>query len=165
MKSFAATFVVFLAAGFVPVHAEPQTVIDDSRSPQYLFTMAAKSGTFAKNELTLTGVPLVVYFSDRPHRTAGHMDLQAFLNMWDEGVDSLKDDPPNAELAIFEESGVTHSVVILRKPVVNGDDISFDVTVIDEETPAAFGRSTLFIDGQILPAGLSPKLQQAPPTQ
>jgi hypothetical protein len=146
MRKLAAAIVVLLTIGVVSVRAEPQTVIDDSKNLQYLFTMAAKSGTYADNTLRLTGVPLVVYFSDRPHRIAGHMDLQAFLEMWDEGVDNFKADPPNAELAIFEESGVTHTVLIVSKPAVDGDDISFDVDVIDEKIPATFEQSTLFID-------------------
>ncbi|TDI91159.1 MAG: hypothetical protein E2O72_02580, partial [Candidatus Dadabacteria bacterium] len=46
-------------------------VIDDSKNPRYLFTLASASGTFEGDTLTLKGVPLVVYFSDRPVRVAG----------------------------------------------------------------------------------------------
>ena len=46
-------------------------VIDNSKEPQYLFTLASKSGTFEGDILTLKGIPLVVYFSDRPVRVAG----------------------------------------------------------------------------------------------
>jgi hypothetical protein len=69
--------------------------------------------------------------------------------MWDQGVDNFKDDPPNAELAIYEESGVKHAVLILGKPAVEGDDISYQVKVLDETVPKSFGHATLFIDIRI----------------
>jgi hypothetical protein len=147
MKKLAAAIAVSMAAGVTSVYAAPQTVIDDSKNPQYLVTMAAATGTFAGDTLTLAGVPLVVYFSDRPKRVAGHMDLQSFLQLWDEGGDDFKHDPPNAELAIYEESGVAHAVLIISKPAVDADSISFQVDVIDEKVPATFGHATLFIDG------------------
>ena len=51
-------------------------VIDESENPQFLFVMSAVSGSFDGETLTLTGVPSVVYFSDRPYRIAGHMSLE-----------------------------------------------------------------------------------------
>ena len=88
-------------------------VIDNSNEPQYLFTLASKSGTFEGDTLTLKGIPLVVYFSDRPVRVAGHITLEKFAGMWDKGVDNFKVDPPNAEIAIYDESGDKHAVLII----------------------------------------------------
>ena len=34
-----------------------ENVIDSTKNPQYLFTLAAKSGTFEGDTLTLKGVP------------------------------------------------------------------------------------------------------------
>ena len=155
MKKLAAALVVCLIAGAVSVQAGPQTVISDAKNIRYLFTMAAKSGTSAGDTLTLKGVPLVVYFADRPYRVAGHMNLESFLQLWDKGVDNFKDNPPNAQLAIYEESGDKHAVLIISKQAVNGDAISFKVDIIDETLPGSFGHATLFIDGLgiIFPSG------------
>ncbi len=121
-------------------------VIDDSKEPQYLFTLASKSGTFEGDTLTLKGIPLVVYFSDRPVRVAGHITLEKFVGMWDKGVDNFKDNPPNAELAIYDKKGDKHAVLIISRPEVKGDTISFKVRLIGESIPKSLGHSTLFID-------------------
>ncbi len=123
-----------------------ENVIDDSKNPQYLFTLASKSGTFEGNTLTLNGVPLVVYFSDRPVRVAGHITLEKFIGMWDKGIDNFKNNPPNAELAIYDKTGDKHAVLVVSKPEVKGDAISLKVELISEKMPASFGHSTLFID-------------------
>jgi len=130
----------------VPGLVFAENVIDDSKNPQYLFTLASKSGTFEGDTLTLKGIPLVVYFSDRPVRVAGHITLEKFAGMWDNGVDNFKDNPPNAELAIYDKKGDKHAVLIISRPEVKGDTISFNVRLIDESIPETFGHSTLFID-------------------
>ena len=124
-----------------------ENVIDDSKNPQYLFTLASKSGTFKGDTLTLKGIPLVVYFSDRPYRTSGHLSLEDFVKLWDKGVNNFKNDPPNAELSIYKESGDKHAVVIIKKPKVKDDNVTFNVVVIDETIHESFGHTTLFIDG------------------
>jgi hypothetical protein len=123
-----------------------ENVINDSKTPQYLFTLASKSGTFKGDTLTLKGIPLVVYFSDRPVRVAGHITLEKFAGMWDKGVDNFKEDPPDAELAIYDKKGDKHAVLIISRPKVKGDTISFKVRLIGESIPKKFGHSTLFID-------------------
>ena len=138
-------FIVLLLALFSnPLHAEQ--VVDDSQKPQFLFTLASKEGTFDKNILTLKDVPLVVYFSDRPVRKAGHISLGEFVSIWEKGADSFKNDPPNAELALFEKKSDKHAVVIISNPEVKGDTISFKVKIIGEMIPKKFEHSTLFID-------------------
>ena len=146
------TLMLMLAPGLV--FAEP--VINDSKTPQYLFTLSAKSGTLDGDTLTLKEVPLVVYFSDRPNRIAGHVTLEKFIEMWDKGVDSFKVDPPDAELAIYDESGDKHGVLIISAPVVKGDSISFRVRVFAESVPESFGHATLFIDSFIIMTGGGP---------
>ena len=121
-------------------------VIDNSKEPQYLFTLASKSGTFEGDILTLKGIPLVVYFSDRPVRVAGHITLEKFAGMWDKGVNSFKADPPNAELAIYDKKGDKHAILIISSPEVKGDTISFKVRLISESIPKSLWHSTLFID-------------------
>lgn len=154
MKKLAAAIAFSLAAGILPAVAQPLTIIDDSKAVPYLFTLASHSGTFAADTLTLKGIPLVVYFADRPHRVAGHLDLKTFVELWDKGADNFNLNPPNAELSIYQEGGDTHAVLIIETPVVKGEDISFKVNVIDEKIPDAFKHATLFIDalGVIFPS-------------
>lgn len=90
-----------------------ENVIDDSKNAKYLFTLASKSGTFEGDILTLKGIPLVVYFSDRPVRVAGHITLEKFVEIWDKGVDSFNEDPPDAELSIYDNEGDKHAVFII----------------------------------------------------
>ena len=137
---------IFMLMITAPLLTFADPVIDDSKNAQYLFTLASKSGTFEKDILTLKGVPLVVYFSDRPVRKSGHISLEEFIQMWDQGVDSFRDNPPNAELALFDKKRDEHAVVVLRNPKVAGNTISFEVEVIGETVPEKFEHSTLFID-------------------
>lgn len=95
---------------------------------KYLFVQAATSAKIEahkehKNQylLTLIGIsPYVSYFSDRPYRTAGHMKVEKFENLWKEkGKDSFQVDPPNAELVAIQlqpEDKVLNYTVELTKP-------------------------------------------------
>ena len=123
-----------------------QPVIDDSKNPEYLFTMSAKSGSFDQEKLTLGDVPLVVYFTDRPYRKSGHMSLEDFAKMWEQDVETYNQVPPNAELAIYDQDGDTHAVLIIDTPEITGSVISFMVTVLEGEIPETFDHATLFID-------------------
>jgi len=141
------TFIIFLYPVIVPA----ETVIDDSENQTYLFTLAGKSGTFDGNVLTLNDAPLVVYFADRPVRKAGHLTLEQFANLWDSGENDFEKNPPSAQLSINDdsgknESGIAYAVLILEKPKVKGDSISFKVSFIDGNIPATFEKATVYID-------------------
>jgi len=154
MKKVAAAIVVSLIASVSAARADPSTPANGSNGDQYVFSMSAASGTYSADTLTLKTVPLVVYFTERPQRTSGHMDLQAFLDLWGKGVDNFKQDPPNAELSIFRSGGDAHSILIISSPTVEGENISFKVVLLDENIPEDFNNSTLFIDalGVIFPS-------------
>jgi len=122
-------------------------VLESSQKPQYLFVQSAKSGSFDGEKLTLRGIPLVVYFSDRPYRIAGHVSLKEFLGKWDKGSDSFRADPPNATLSIYEESGSKNAVIELMDPRIDGDSLTYKVRVLEGNVPSSFGSSSLFIDG------------------
>lgn len=128
------------------VYAEP--VVDDSTNQRYLFTLASTSGTYEGNIITLKRVPTVVYFSDRPTRISGHLSLESFLELWDDSLDNFRKDPPNAEFSMYQENGDKHSVLIISNPEIKGDNISFEVKLLNpkEGIPKTFGHSTLFID-------------------
>ena len=102
-----------------------------------------------KNTLTLKGVsPTTLFFSDRPDRIAGHFNKNDYLKTWTEGQDSLDADPPNAVLSVFEgdKDYLLDVVVKLQNPRYEGDDLIYDITLIDGELPVLGGPSTLFID-------------------
>lgn len=102
-----------------------------------------------KNTLTLKGVsPTTLFFSDRPDRIAGHFNKNDYLKTWTEGQDSFDADPPNAVLSVFEgdKDYLLDVVVKLQNPRYEGDDLIYDITLIDGELPVLGGPSTLFID-------------------
>jgi len=144
--SIVGIFALMLAV--VPSLVFAEDVIDDSKNPQYLFTLAGKSGTYEGNTLTFKEVPLVVYFADRPYRISGHISLEKFLWLWDKGEDNFKDVPPTAQLSVYDENGDKHDVLIITSPIVKRDTISFKVKELEEgeSIPKSFGHSTLFID-------------------
>lgn len=137
-------FCLLVAAQF----AQANPVINEVDAPKFLYTMSAKSGTYADGTLTLNDVPLVVYFSDRPARISGQLSIQVFQQGWRQGPDSFKADPPNGTLSILAEDGNEKIVVELSEPNVKVKEgqISFKARVLDGELPETFEHSSLFID-------------------
>jgi len=102
----------------------------------------------ASGRLTLQGVsPVTVFFADRPERIAGNMPTSVFVPFWSEGKDSFAKDNPNANLSILEkDKAVADIVVMLRKPVLKGEDLTYDVKILEGDMPAKGGPVSLFID-------------------
>ena len=114
--------------------------------PSYLFVLSGESGSFEGDTLTLNDVPLVVYFSDRPYRVAGHMSLEKFVELWGKGSDSFKADPPNATLSIFGEQGNKDVVVELMEPRIKEATLVFRVRLLKGNIAKSFGAASIFID-------------------
>jgi len=115
----------------------------------FLFVQSSKGMTFDKatNKLTLTGVsPVTVFFTDRPERIAGNMRTAAFIPFWSEGKDSFKSNPPNADISLLEGKTLTQIVAVLEDPVLNGDELSYTVKVLQGEMPAKAADVSVFID-------------------
>ena len=93
-----------------------------------------------------TLAPTTLFFSDRPDRVTGHVTTQEFVDSWDQGPDSFESNPPNAVLSIFHPDMVSDVVVELIDPVLTGDDLTYDVVILDGEMPTSGGPSALFID-------------------
>lgn len=99
--------------------------------------------------LTLKGLsPTTLFFSDRPVRIAGHYLTGEYLQFWKAGPDSFLKDPPNATLSVFEKGKdeLSDVVVTLRNPRLNGNDLSYDITLISGTLPRTSGPASLFID-------------------
>ncbi len=121
---------------------------DEARKmADFLFVQNAKGITYADGKLTLNGVsPATVMFSDRPERIAGHMATARFVPFWGEGKNSFLKDPPNATLSFLDDQSLADAVVVLRDPLLEGDALSYQVTVLEGEIPANAGLASLFID-------------------
>jgi len=131
----------------VPGLVFAEHVIDDSKNPGYLYVISGTSGSLDGDKLTLNGVPNVIYFSDRPARISGHMSLTNFVEMWDNGGDSFKADPPNATLSVFTKEGVENVVVELMSVEQKSGSVVFKVAVLDDtHENRRFHTSSLFID-------------------
>ncbi len=118
------------------------------KSADFLFVQNAQSMTYASGKLTLKGVsPVTVFFSDRPERIAGNMATRVFVPFWSDGKDSFAKDNPNANLSVLEEGkAVADIVVTLANPVLKGNDLSYDVKILEGTMPAKGGPVSLFID-------------------
>src|SRR5271165_253037 len=101
------------------------------------------------NALTMTGVsPNSIVFADRPYRAAGHVLTKHFIKEWDEGSDSFAKDPPNATISVLGADGasVEDAVVVLKSPKLEGDKLTFEVSVLEGGLSKATGPASLFID-------------------
>lgn len=143
--SIAVPPVVFAQAPAATPAASPQKV-------QLLFVQnsAGVSIDAGKGVLTLKNVsPSTLFFTDRPVRMAGHYHTRdEFLKLWNEGPDSLAKNPPNATLSIVEpgQADLQNAVVVLRNPRMKGNDLSYDIKLIEGTLPKAGNAAVLFID-------------------
>ena len=118
-----------------------------SKNVDVLFVQNAKSVTINKGKLVLRGVnPVIVCFTDRPARLAGHMPTSEFVPLWSQGKDSFLRDNPNATLSVFHGDKVSDLVVELSNPQLSGNDLSYDVKVLEGTLLAKGGACALFID-------------------
>ena len=88
----------------------------------------------ADGKLTMSGIaPASIVFADRPVRAAGHVLTADFIKQWDEGNDSFAKDPPNATISVLNSDGsaIEDAVVVLKKPKLEGHDLTFEVAVLE----------------------------------
>ena len=141
MKSIL-VIVLLLATLTLSAHAEDEAC-------DMLFVQDAKAMVFDGSLLTLKEAnPNIIFFCDRPVRTAGHMTRDAFMKLVTEGENSFADNPPNAAVSIIDAKGdVTEVVVTLsKKPLVSSNDMVFPIKVLDGKLPDAGETIIMFID-------------------
>jgi hypothetical protein len=114
-----------------------------------LFVQTAARMTSDGTNIVLEGLsPSTLYFADRPQREVGHMSTSQFVELWEEGDNSFAENPPNAVLS-FAEPGdrlPEDAVVVIQSPSLDGDVLSYNITVLDGTVPSATGPCALFID-------------------
>jgi hypothetical protein len=126
-----------------------QAAQEPAKQADFLFVQTAKGMTFDKpaSKLTLTGVsPVTVMFSDRPERIAANMRTAAFVPFWSKGKDSFLSDPPNADISILEGDQLRQIVAVLQDPVLQGDNLTYTVKVVQGDMPATGADVSVFID-------------------
>ena len=142
--------IVFLFAilfGISSVSAAPNDVIENDKSATgYLFVISSTKGKVEGNTLTLSNVPNVIYFTDRPKRKSGHIMVEEFLTGWKNQEDDLTKNPPNAVLSVMSEEGNQNIVVVLEEPEYDGEHLKFKIKTMNGETPKEFKSASLFID-------------------
>lgn len=95
---------------------------------------------------------MTLFFSDRPERIAGNMTTAKFVPFWSEGEDSFLQDPPNADLSILEGGELRQTVVVLRDPQLDGEDLRYTVEILEGEMPETGAEVSVFIDVIGMPA-------------
>jgi hypothetical protein len=115
-------------------------------------SLAVLNSTGAKLEngkLEMSGISVnSIVFADRPVRSAGHVLTAEFIKQWGDGADSFAKDPPNATISVLSAKGdsVGDAVVVLKTPVLEGGNLTFDVAVLEGDLAGADGPASLFID-------------------
>src|SRR5438067_10282346 len=112
-----------------------------------LFVMNARGASLQGQTLTLAGVsPTSIVFADRPVRAAGHLPTAALLEEWTSG--DFAKDAPNATASVLSKDGLSARdiVVELRSPHLEGDQLTFDVRVLEGDLTGADGPAAVFVD-------------------
>ncbi|MCB1497820.1 MAG: hypothetical protein KDJ86_18705 [Bauldia sp.] len=126
-----------------------KTTGEDQAMVPSLIVMNARGATLTSDTLTLDGVaPNLIIFADRPVRAAGHMLVAHMVEDWAVGNDSFGEQPPNATVSVFSETGdtVTDAVVVLKSPKLEGDKLTFAVEVLEGDLQSAKGAAAVFVD-------------------
>jgi hypothetical protein len=114
-----------------------------------LIVMNARGASLGGQTLTLSGIaPNTITFADRPVRAAGHLLTEHVLEEWTNAEGSFAKDPPNAMVSVLSKDGasVRDAVVELRDPHLQGDQLTFDVRVLEGDLAGADGPASVFID-------------------
>ena len=116
-----------------------------------LFVQGATSMQADTDAMTLRLVGVTeqtIYFSDRPQRVAGIVETKNFVGHWGSGDDSFAMNPPNATLTIYdvEAERNTAAVLVLKDPVLEGNDLVYRYELLGGTVPAEGGAAGLFID-------------------
>ena len=120
---------------------------DATEEIEVMFVQNAEKVDYKDGKLTLINVGFTtLYFADRPSREIGHLTTSEFVDEWDQGDNSFKDDPPNAVLSTFSDDQVENTVMILKKPVLDGHNLVYEVDLLEGEFTLDAIACTLFID-------------------
>jgi hypothetical protein len=112
-----------------------------------LIVLNSRGAKLNGQTLVLEGAsPSAILFADRPVRSAGHILTKEVVELWSSG--SFAKDPPNATVSAFSRDGsaVKDAVVVLKKPKLEGENLTFDVDLLEGALESADGPASIFID-------------------
>jgi hypothetical protein len=142
----------FAQAPAAPAAAKPTPVAISDLKVELLFVQNATGIAYDKAKGTLRMKNIArstLFFTDRPVRMAGQYHTRdEFLPAWSEGPDSFAKNPPNATLSLLEvgKADLQNVVINLKNPRMQGQDLIYDITLIEGTMPEAAGDAVLFID-------------------
>jgi hypothetical protein len=142
----------FAQAPAAPAAAKPTPVAISDLKVELLFVQNATGIAYDKAKGTLRMKNIArstLFFTDRPVRMAGQYHTRdEFLPAWSEGPDSFAKNPPNATLSLLEvgKADLQNVVINLKNPRMQGQDLVYDITIIEGTMPEAAGDAVLFID-------------------
>ena len=113
-----------------------------------LIVLNSRTATLDGGKLALVGVsPNSIVFADRPVRAAGHVLTANLLEEWDHADGTFAMDPPNATISVLAKDGsVRDAVVVMKSPRLEGDQLTFDVDVLEGNLNGGDGPASVFID-------------------
>ena len=113
-----------------------------------LIVLNSRTATLDGGKLALVGVsPNSIVFADRPVRAAGHMLTANLLEEWDHADGTFAMDPPNATISVLGKDGsVRDAVIVMKSPKLDGDQLTFDVDVLEGNLNGGDGPASVFID-------------------
>lgn len=156
--------IIISAGANMPLQAAPaplSQVTSNTTEKPLLFVMTAGGMTMETESKTLVLTDVsndIVWFTDRPGRDAGHMDLKQFMSLWAGRPDDFGNVPPNAVI-IAAGHEQTPAVIEILQPARDGSTLTFDIEIIDGTLPPQAGEVTLVVDpfmGTVCFPGVSP---------
>jgi len=130
------------------LYALPKLAIAQ-KSVSLLFVQTAQKVDYKDGVMTLYGVPpQTMYFSDRPDRVVGNVPTITFVTKWttDKGPNGFASNPPNAAVTVFQPDGAKTAIVELTNPRLDGNNLSYNVKVLQGIGSTQPASGVLFID-------------------
>jgi len=144
-KGLILTAALIASVAMTGLFAAAENVIDDSKTPEYLFILTADTGTFKDGKLTLNGTPIVAFYALGEKRDDGHFFSEQFVKMWDTKAVILKADPPNGTINILDDKGSYSAVMEFSEPKADINTITFKARVLEGDIPASFNSTSMFL--------------------
>jgi hypothetical protein len=115
----------------------------------FLFVQTAKKIDYKDGVITLYEVPpQTMFFTDRPQRVVGQVPTDRFVKRWieDKSPNGFAVNPPNAAVTVFQPDGPKTAIVALTNPRYDGNNLAYNVQVLQGIGPAQPAEGVIFID-------------------
>ena len=141
-----------------PPKPHQATVLEEyKKPPSFLFVLQAneatiepvkgKANTYTMSmKLTEDNVGKIIAFTDRPYRIVEYMTVKQLQQLWGEGTNSFKVDPPNA---VLSAQGLDASIVIIQSVEITEGELLLTLVGLSNKQLNTVTTSTpvLVIDG------------------